>query len=1048
MEFRVLGPIEAWSADRPVELGGGKPRALLGALLVERGRVVPVNRLIDAIWDERPPATARALVQTYVSGLRNRFKAYGGGSVILTKPWGYLADLAAPRLDRDVFLRTVGDARAAAGDGRHHHAAALYREALSLWRGPALVGATTGPLRSEAARLDELRLEAVEERVAVDLAVGRLAELAGELAALLARHPLRERLRGQLMITLFRLGRQADALAVYREGRRILRDELGVEPGVELSAVHSAVLRGDARLLGAPAPAPPAPAPATSPASAPAPTTSPASASPASASAPTTSVALTGGRTGSTTAAAGTPVTAQPTAPSRRPEPAPPRPLAPAQLPPAPGDYTGRADELAALLASAASAERSGRMPVHVVTGAAGVGKTALALHAAHQLAAGYPDGQLYAQLGGTADAAAEPAAVLAALLRTLGAPAGPLPDSVAERAAQMRTLLSGRRVLLLLDDARDEEQIGPLLPGAAGCAVLITSRNRLAGLPVTGRTEPDVLPVGAATELLAGIAGDDRVRAEPEAARRIVVACDGLPLAVRIAGARLAARRRWPLTVLADRLAAEHRRLDELTLGSGGVRASLEPAHRGLSADARAALGWLGRSAAADFAAWVLAPALRVGEVAAEALVEALADAHLLTCTGVDGAGQVRYRMPGLVRLYARERAADPADDVQALAARVAELATRASPAWSDELRMHRPQPPAPAVTDLDRLVGDRPRQWVRAERLTVAAAVTAAAARGDARMTVHLAATLRAACGPDAAAVRPALRTAGDDPDDRGLLMGEEGLLELGLHRPAGALPLLRGALDAFTTSGNRLGQARTLAALGAAGRRLGRCPEAQHLLDRATVLAGADDPVTAGWARRQAALAHLDRGDPDAAGRCLAAAQEHYRAAGSERGVAAVLRVASRALLATGDPAAAQERAEQARDVLRRLGDEDGVRDTDRELAAIWAEQGRHAPARPVLEEALTAARSGADPARVAAAGYALGRLHLLAGRTAAARDCLREARSAAEVSAQPVTAARIDEQLADAYDRGGDVVAAAALRVSVADALRVYGAAGPG
>ncbi|WP_432931745.1 BTAD domain-containing putative transcriptional regulator [Microbispora sp. CA-135349] len=315
-----------------------------------------------------------------------------------------------------------------------------------------------------------------------------------ELAALVGRHPVNERLRGQYMTAFYRLGRQSDGLATFREGRRILSEELGVDPGPELTGLHHAILRGDPSL-----PAPP--------------------------SGETVRLAV------------------------------------PAQLPLAPADFTGRSAETAALVTALTSGEAPA---IQVVAGRAGSGKSALAVHVAHQAAAAFPDGLLYAELRGMSEAPADPGEVLGRFLKALGVRQDALPAATAERAELYRGLLAGRRVLVLLDDAAGEGQVRPLLPGGTG-GVLITSRNRLGGLSGVRRTDLDVLEPAEAVELLARIVGTERVAAEEAVARVIVDLCGRLPLAIRIAGARLATRQRWPLRLLADRLTDEPRSIDAL---------------------------------------------------------------------------------------------------------------------------------------------------------------------------------------------------------------------------------------------------------------------------------------------------------------------------------------------------------------------------------------------------------------------------------------------------------------------------------------------------
>ncbi|MHA4820418.1 AfsR/SARP family transcriptional regulator, partial [Streptomyces aculeolatus] len=347
-----------------------------------------------------------------------------------------------------------------------------------------------------------LRLTLLEHRIELDLDAARHAEAVSELTALTAGHPLRERFRELLMLALYRSGRQAEALAVYADTRRLLQDELGVDPRQELAELQQRILQADEELA----------APKAEP------------------------------QTGET----------------------PFRVVRPAQLPATVSDFTGRVgvvEELGKELANAPDTV----MAVSSVSGIGGVGKTTLAVHVAHAARESFPDGQLYADLQGSGPSPAEPAAVLGAFLRALGTPDADIPEPVDERAALYRSVLAGRRILTLLDNARDAAQIRPLLPGTEGCAALITSRTRMTDLAGAHHVDLDVMAPDEALLLFTRIVGAERVDLERDAAMDVVAACGFLPLAIRIAASRLAARRTWTVSVLARKLSDEHRRLDEL---------------------------------------------------------------------------------------------------------------------------------------------------------------------------------------------------------------------------------------------------------------------------------------------------------------------------------------------------------------------------------------------------------------------------------------------------------------------------------------------------
>ncbi|WP_406511379.1 NB-ARC domain-containing protein [Streptomyces sp. NBC_00161] len=632
-EFRLLGPVEAWRDERRLTIEGRKPRALLAALLLERGQVVSAETLIDRVWGDFPPDSARTLVQTYVWVLRRAL-----GDVIETKPAGYRIRVASAGTDRDRFAELAAQGGAAAADGRHAEAAALFTQGLDLWRGPAL-GGIGGALAVAAAGLDEERLSVREQRAQAQLCAGTPVDLAA-LRALVAAHPTRERARRHLMQALYRAGRHAEALEVFAQGRQALADELGVEPGPDLQALHVSILRAGGDPIGQVS-------------------------APAAASVPEAE-----GEAGGERGASG--------------------PMAvpvPALLPPATADFTARARPLAELLrhlvgAGGDTASTRTALPVCVVSGTGGAGKSALAVEAAHRSAEAYPDGHLYADLSG-ASAPANPEEVLARFLRALGRP---VPDSLHERVDLYRTTLTGRRMLLVLDDAASEAQVRPLLPGAASCAVLVTSRSRLPALTGAHRIELDVLGPAEALALLARVAGAERVAAEPAAARCIARLCGRLPLALRTAGARLAIRRHWTLRTMVERLSDEHRRLDELAVGDIAVRASVALSYEALDDRARRAFRLLGALGVPDFAPWLVTALLDTDARAADDIIERLTDAHLLSvASGGRGVGQLRYRLHDLHRVYAAERAA--VEDAPQL---LRDATTRALGSWLWLIRRH----------------------------------------------------------------------------------------------------------------------------------------------------------------------------------------------------------------------------------------------------------------------------------------------------------------------------------------------------------------------
>ncbi|MCX5603736.1 tetratricopeptide repeat protein [Streptomyces phaeochromogenes] len=582
LRFSVLGPVRAWRGADSLPTGSPQQRALLAALLLREGRTATAGELIDALWGEEPPSQALAAVRTYASRLRKVLDP----DVLVSESGGYaIRSLGDGALDLAVAQELATDAEKAKNSGDLCHARSLLNKTLNLWDGEPLASVPGPYAETQRARLEEWRLQLLESRLDMDLEQGCHAEAVSELTALTAAHPLRERFRELLMLALYRSGRQAEALAVYADTRRLLADELGVDPRPGLKELQQRILQADPNL-------------------------------------------------------------AEPSAPVAEPAAAPVRP---AQLPATVSDFTGRASFVSELGDVLASAE--GRvMAVSALAGIGGVGKTTLAVHVAHQARGAFPDGQLYVDLQGAGARAAEPETVLGAFLRALGAADSSIPDSLEERAALFRSMLDGRRVLVLLDNARDAAQVRPLLPGTEGCAALITSRMRMVDLVGAHLVDLDVMSPEEALQLFTKIVGAERVAAERESALDVVAACGFLPLAIRIAASRLAARRTWTVSVLAAKLADERRRLDELQAGDLAVKATFELGYGQLEPAQARAFRLLGLADGPDISLAAAAAVLDLPVEATEDLLESLVDTSLL-----ESAAPGRYRYHDLVRLYAR---------------------------------------------------------------------------------------------------------------------------------------------------------------------------------------------------------------------------------------------------------------------------------------------------------------------------------------------------------------------------------------------------------
>jgi DNA-binding SARP family transcriptional activator len=519
----VLGPVTAWLDGREVSAGQPRQRALLALLASRANRVVSRDELVDAIWGARAPATAEGGIYTYVAGLRKILdpgrRPREAGTVLTSTAAGYTLRLGPEGLDSDDFEGLLARARAHRGEGYLPGAERDLRTALGLWRGTALAGVPGPHAEAERTRLNELKLAAASEHADVLIALGRAEEAIPELTMMTAEHPLREHARAMLMIALYRCGRQADALAVYADARATLAAELAIEPGPELARVHQQVLDMDKVLSG----------------------TATAQQAPAGGPAP---------------AAAGAAVPPPPATPAGvRAEEA----QVPAQLPLEVAGFTGRRGELERL-AGLLPADEPGTVPVALITGMAGVGKTALAIRFARQATQVFPDGQLYVNLRGFDPAAepAEPRRVLRGFLEALGVNGNRVPESLEARIGLFRSLADGRRLLVVLDNASSESQVRPLLPASPGCMAVITSRNQLTGMVAAEGAHPvplDVLDDTEATDLLRQRLRTGVIDDAPAAVSEIIRLCGRLPLALSVTAARAATQPRLTLPALAREL-------------------------------------------------------------------------------------------------------------------------------------------------------------------------------------------------------------------------------------------------------------------------------------------------------------------------------------------------------------------------------------------------------------------------------------------------------------------------------------------------------------
>lgn len=934
LAVRVLGPVQAFVGDREVALGPPLQRALFTVLAVRSNHVVYRSELIDAVWGERMPQGAEGGVHTYVAGLRRAFEPGRGrrspGRVIESRDSGYLLRAAPDAIDLVCFEKLVDLARGAADAGNLATAERHYDEALALFGGTAL-GGVPGPFAAaQRDRLAELRLGVAEDRIDLLLAQGRHAAMIGDLWTTARRHPLRERPWSQLMLALYRDGRQADALAAFDEARAVCVRELGLDPGPVLSGLRQRIVVGDPGLAVARDPGPAA---------------------------------------------------------ARR------------DLPRDVEAFIGRdreMDRVLGLLAGpagpAGSAGPGGsatvpQLRVFAIDGMAGVGKTSLAVRAAHRLADDYPDGQLYLDLHAHT-AGQEPlsaAAALDKLLRAAGVPGEQIPAEAEERAAAWRALLAGRRMLLVLDNAADAAQVRPLLPGSAGSLVLITARRRLAGLQDCEFLSLDVLPDAEAAALFALVAGDARPAAEPEATRAVVRICGNLPLAVHIAAARLRHRAAWSVAHLLDRLCDEERRLSELRVDDRSVAAAFGLSYGSQAPDGQRVFRLLGLFPGPRFTVPAAAALAGTDVRTADEVLESLVDAHLL-----DQPAAGRYRFHDLLGVFAARRCREEESDADRHAAlrRLLDFYVHSVDNAEELIRPHRldradgaPQD-SPACRFTDRADA---LAWLDGERAGLVALVRVAGEHGLDRQGWQIARYLWGffearrlwadwiACYELAL---PCARRDGDRLAEARILVGL-GACRHDLRQYAEAVVHYQRALVLMREIGFRSGEAGVLTNLGNSYRRLGDVAGSIACQERSLEIfrEGGDRPGT-GIALANLGERYRDGGRFQESIACQREALEIFREAGSR-------------------------------------GLEGNVLDN---LARTYQSMGRYAEALEHGEEALAARRDAADRYGEAETLDCLGQIHRATGRTVEARQRWSRALELFEELDAPA-AADVRAQIAD-------------------------------
>jgi DNA-binding SARP family transcriptional activator len=995
VEFRILGSLEVTAGSERIELGGTRQQIVIAMLLLNANRVVSSDRLLEAIYGEDLPPTARSQAQISISSLRRLFASHGHDAVISTHPRGYMLEVGAGQLDSQRFEELL-DAAAAAREADHRaQAVASYRDALRLWRGPALDGIDSQLLRAAALRLDEQRINTIEERLTLELELGRHHELVGELGELVQEFPLRERLRGQLMLALYRCERTAEALRVYRDARQTMIDELGIEPGDRLQKLERSILTAD------PALDPPA----------------------------------------------------EPVWVSQE------KRQLPSLLPADIGDFTGRAEEIGQIrrhLIPASAGEAGRAVPIVVLVGKGGVGKTSIAVRASHDVAAYFPDGQLFADLHGGAPHPIGPMQVIERFLRAFGVPGAQIPLDLDERAEMYRNLLAGRKVLVVLDDAAGESQVLPLLPGGGAAAVIVTSRSWLAGLAGAVRIEVDVFEADKSLDLLARIAGAERVQAQSDAAAAVAERCGHLPLALRIAGARLVARPHWSVQQLVDRLADETRRLDELRHGDMGIRPSITLTYESTSERARELFRRLALLDLPHFNGWLSAALLDRPLADTEDLLDDLVAAQLIETVGNVSGVHGQYRFHDLIRVFARERLAaeEPAAERKAALERalgaLLYLAQEAHYRYygGDHLLLHSAALRWPLPERLvEQLLSD-PLSWYDRERATLVSAVRQAAQAGYAELCWSLAFSAaglfefkvylddwQETHDIALAAARKARQVRG-----QAAMLYSLGVLHLTQLRFEPAHREFSAALTLFRDAGDEHGIAIVTRHMASMDRLSGRLDEATRGYEQAlAIFRRKEDHVATASVLQYMAQVELERNEPAAAKALLSDALSLSQVARSGRVEAQVLARIGEASLLAGELASAVESFDLALTKLRDIGDLIGEAYALQGLGIAKVREGDLDGARGALERALELAGSVGESMAEARALLGLGELALAGGDPRQAVVYAQRVSNVFRGMGAPLAQARALTLLRDAHSALGDAAAADAAALE-ADALR--------
>ncbi|MFF2789612.1 BTAD domain-containing putative transcriptional regulator [Streptomyces sp. NPDC058049] len=1035
LRFNVLGSLEGWFGEVRLRLGGAIQERVLCVLLLEAGRVVPVARLVEATWEKDPPVTAAHQVRKAVADLRRRIPT--GTEVIATDGPGYRVVVADDQVDLLRFDTLTKAAGQALREGGRSEAAEALRSALALWRGSVLSG-TGGPVIEAAAiALEERRLAAAEQFFDLSLALGESGELISGLRALITQHPLRETLRGQLMLALYRSGRQAEALKEYGEVRELLVDELGIDPGPRLAKLYEAILRDSPELAAPERPAPVITAP---------PRTVPGPAAPVD-PVPEPAVPVPAVAEG---AAPETPARTEPDRegePGTRVAPAD----APCTLPYDLPDFTGRAKELAELFDYVQDEGRGGERYARIVAidGMGGMGKTTLAVRAAHRLAGRYPDGQLHIDLHGFTPGRqpVTPTAALDGLLRTLGTPGDRIPEDLEGRTALWRSKLDGRRMLLLFDNAVDAAQIRPLLPASPGSLALITSRGRLLDLDGVEWVSIGMMEPEDSTSLMAETLGTTRVAAEPAASAELAELCGHLPLALRIATARLRNRPRWTVRYLVERLRDEKRRMDELSSGERSVAATLRLSYLAMDEEYRTAFRILSLYPCAGTDVHSAAALLGTAVRDAEDALEFLLDVHLVQQPDIG-----LYTFHDLVRSFAQSlRGPATADDDAAAVERLLGYYLTTSDAACEVLFPSRERRP----TGIPPYQGERPSfrdteqalSWFDREQAGLLAAVSLAERCGHDRYAaclsrnvgfhLHTHGQLDEFWSVGHLAVAAARRL--DDPALLGISLANLGAACWKLGRFEEGLEVATEARDTAIRAGDRHTEANSESTIGLLMSMLGRYEEALPLVERSVSMA-----QELGNPRAESESLTILSTLYERWGRFPEAAEVARRAIEIDRDLGyrsneiVALTDLAFAQVGLGEFADADASLERARDLCDETRSPGDVALVLALSAQVAHERGDAVQARAFAERSLVLGRTSGAPIRLARVENVLGQLHLLWGEHEVALALHGHAHKIAAPMSFRAEEASALVGLAAAAEALGDAVAAAGHRAA-AEAL---------